>query len=751
MEPDTGARAELPELKGLNPRQLEAVEHGRGPLLIIAGAGTGKTRTLTCRIAKLIADGVPPSRILAVTFTNKAAAEMRARIEALVPGRGSFVWMHTFHSFGARLLRQHAAAAGLRRDFLIYDDGDQKKIIGDILASLGREDEKNKAGLYINIISRAKDDLIDAGSYAIHAQTSPAPGRALAAEIYTRYEAALNAAGALDFGDLLRKAVELLRNNDAIREYYQEMFQHVLVDEYQDTNHAQYVLTRIMSEKHKNLCVVGDPDQSIYSWRGADIRNILEFERDFPNAKVVALELNYRSTSKILAAADTLIKYNLRRKPKNLYTENPAGEDVSVMELPSETDEARWVAREIMRLVDEDGASLRDIAVFYRTNAQSRSFEDVLRRMQIPHRLIGATRFYDRAEISDALAYARLLVNPQDPVSLSRVVNVPARGISKQTVDKLKIFAAERGVSFYDALAQSVQPADLGLAGTGAAPSYANPLKLTAAALSAIKKFLELLETLHAEAQTASAAFIMQRALLLSGYWKSMEDACEKNPHDKDAQSRMANLQELMNAMKEYEERRQDSGEEPSLPGYLQEVSLITPTDEASGRNGVTLMTVHLAKGLEFPVVFVTGLEEGLFPIGSSDAPDDELEEERRLCYVAMTRARKRLFATHAATRRLFGKMYANLPSRFLFESKLMNQADAVRPGADNMEFVAPPNPKVVPAGRALDGQRVRHAVYGTGRILSQSGSGENVKITVLFDQGGRQTFMLRYAPLEIL
>jgi len=751
MEPDTGARAELPELKGLNPRQLEAVEHGRGPLLIIAGAGTGKTRTLTCRIAKLIADGVPPSRILAVTFTNKAAAEMRARIEALVPGRGSFVWMHTFHSFGARLLRQHAAAAGLRRDFLIYDDGDQKKIIGDILASLGREDERNKAGLYINIISRAKDDLIDAGSYAIHAQTSPAPGRALAAEIYTRYEAALNAAGALDFGDLLRKAVELLRNNDAIREYYQEMFQHVLVDEYQDTNHAQYVLTRIMSEKHKNLCVVGDPDQSIYSWRGADIRNILEFERDFPNAKVVALELNYRSTSKILAAADTLIKYNLRRKPKNLYTENPAGEDVSVMELPSETDEARWVAREIMRLVDEDGASLKDIAVFYRTNAQSRSFEDVLRRMQIPHRLIGATRFYDRAEISDALAYARLLVNPQDPVSLSRVVNVPARGISKQTVDKLKIFAAERGVSFYDALAQSVQPADLGLAGTGAAPSYANPLKLTAAALAAIKKFLELLETLHAEAQTASAAFIMQRALLLSGYWKSMEDACEKNPHDKDAQSRMANLQELMNAMKEYEERRQDSGEEPSLPGYLQEVSLITPTDEASGRNGVTLMTVHLAKGLEFPVVFVTGLEEGLFPIGSSDAPDDELEEERRLCYVAMTRARKRLFATHAATRRLFGKMYANLPSRFLFESKLMNQADAVRPGADNMEFVAPPNPKVVPAGRALDGQRVRHAVYGTGRILSQSGSGENVKITVLFDQGGRQTFMLRYAPLEIL
>ncbi|MFA5160897.1 MAG: UvrD-helicase domain-containing protein [Elusimicrobiales bacterium] len=720
-------------LSGLNARQREAVVHAGGPLLIVAGAGTGKTRTLTCRIARLIAGGVSPSRILAVTFTNKAAAEMRQRVDALVPGRGWQVWTHTFHSFGARLLRRHAAVLGLKPDFVIYDDNDQRKIIQSALSALGREDEKNKYGLYLNIISRAKDDLMDAQSYSIHAQTSPAPGRQVAADVYLRYQAALNAAGALDFGDLLMKPAELLKTRDDVREYYQEHFLHVLVDEYQDTNRAQYMLAKLLSAKHRNICAVGDPDQSIYSWRGADIRNILEFERDFPDAKTVALELNYRSTAKILAAADTLIKYNLRRKEKNLYTENPQGEDVRVQELPSESDEARWVASQIGRLVEEDGASLSETAVFYRTNAQSRSFEEAFRRAQIPYRLVGATKFYDRAEIKDAVAYARLAVSPRDPVSLARVLNVPARGISKQSQERLEKYAAEKGVALCEAM-----------------EAAAFIEGITPAARRAMGEFSNLLDSLHREAQTSPPAHMLQRALLLSGYWKSLEAAVEKNPHDDEAKGRLANLQELLNGAREYEERCARAQAEASLSGWLEEVALISPSDEASG-SGVTLMTVHLAKGLEFPFVFVTGLEEGLFPIGSGDAGEDELEEERRLCYVAMTRARKRLFATHAATRRLFGKVYANLPSRFLFESKLMAQTEVFRPGADNVEFAPPPAPKIVPAARALGGQRVRHAVYGTGKIIAQSGSGEGVKITVVFDQGGRQTFMLRYAPLEIL
>lgn len=742
-QPSHGSKPDI--LASLNPRQREAAEAGSGPVLIIAGAGTGKTKTLTTRIARLILNGVPPGRILAVTFTNKAAAEMRQRIEALLPGQGNRVWMHTFHSFGSRLLRQHASAVGLKNDFLIYDDDDQKKTISKILEGLNRSDEKGKAAMYVNLISRAKDDLLDWESYHIHAQASQNPLRLDAAEIYRLYQAELNRAGALDFGDLLLKTATLLRTNDALREYYQEYFLHVLVDEYQDTNRTQYIMTKTLSAKHRNLCVVGDPDQSIYSWRGADIRNILDFETDFPDARVIALEQNYRSTANILSAADNVIRNNKQRKPKTLYTARSHGDPVSVLELPSDIDEAKGVAREVGRLVDE-GHSLREIAVFYRTNAQSRLFEGAFAGYRIPYRIFGSIRFFDRKEVRDALAFARVLVNPADTVSLARILNVPARGISKATQDKLEAYAREKGLSLHEALL-----------------SQAFVDGLTAAARKSVDAFCRMFDELRREAPATEPALMMEKVLIVSGYWKMLEEELEKNPHDGEVKDRVGNLRELLNSVKEYQEHAARNNAEPSLSGYLQEVALTTSADAASEDTpAVTLMTVHLAKGLEFPVVFLTGLEDGLFPVGGGNAPEEELEEERRLCYVGMTRAKDKLYLTHAATRRVYGKLEANLPSRFLFESKLMSAANyytGFKPyggkqeerGDEHVDFVAPDTPKIIPATRSLSGRKVRHAVYGTGKVVSQTGSGEQTKITIVFDQGARQTFMLSAAPIELL
>ncbi len=716
-----------PSFGDLNPMQKEAVDYAGGPLLIVAGAGTGKTKTLTSRIAKLISSGVPASRILALTFTNKAAAEMRQRIEAIVPGHGHSVWMHTFHAFGVKILRRHAALSGLKPDFLIYDEDDQKKMVQMALAEMGRETEKNKAGLFINIISRAKDDLLDAQSYAIHAQTAGDEHRIFASRVYLRYQAMLAQAGAVDFGDLLLKTVELLRGKTDLKEYYQEYFRHVLVDEYQDTNHSQYVLTKTLAAKHRNVCVVGDPDQSIYAWRGADIRNILEFERDFGDAKVITLEQNYRSTANILNAADNVIKRNNNRKPKNLWTVKQRGEPVKVQEMPTEMDEARWTARVMQELVREEGRSFKDIAVFYRTNAQSRLFEEMMRRYQIPYRLIGNVRFYDRKEIKDALAYARLLVNFSDTVSLHRVLNVPGRGIGKTGQEKIMQYAAEKGVSFQDAL---FQERDI--------PG------LTPACRRGIKEFLSVLDNLRQQIPSITASEAVERMLMQTGYWKSIEQETEKDP---EAGARLGNLQELVNALKEFEERCARDGSAPGLTGYLEEIALVSGVDSYdSEQSAVTLMTVHLAKGLEFPVVFLTGLEEGLFPIGAGNTVEEEMEEERRLCYVGMTRAKEQLVMTYAATRKIFGKVYSNLASRFILESKVVAET-APRPGEESFQVVPPPS---YSRERGMSkGQKVRHSSYGTGRIISRSGSGESAKVTIVFDRGGMQTFMLRYAPLE--
>ena len=831
-------------LKSLNPQQLEAVNYDAGPCLIVAGAGTGKTKTLTTKIAKLIHDGYSPYRILAVTFTNKAAQEMRERVEALVPGQSRNVWIHTFHSFGVRLLRQNAEKLGLTRDFAIYDESEQKRLVTLLLEQMGVKEPKKEAGQIVSMISRAKDDCVSPEGLMTNATASGLDYRIRAAEIYKRYEQELHKAGALDFGDLLVKTLQLLKEHEDVRDYYQQFFQYILVDEYQDTNHTQYLITRLLAEKHRKLCVVGDPDQSIYSWRGANIRNILEFEKDFKDAKTITLEQNYRSTKVILDASNKLISKNAKRKEKNLFTDKQRGDDIEVREAPTEGMEAVWVAQNIKALVEESGYSLNDIAVFYRTNAQSRNFEETFRRYQIPYRLVGTVSFYNRKEIKDMLCYARLLINPDDNMSLLRVINTPARGLGKTAQERLLAYAQANGLSVYGALkaAQSVP-------------------ELTPMARRACMEFVRLVEGWRADMFVSSPTDVMHKILTTSGYEAAVKKDLAEGK-DPEAESRLQNLDELINAVKEYEERK----EEPSLSDFLQEVSLMTGTDDSQAAEGgaVTLMTVHLAKGLEFNAVFVTGLEEGLFPINRDDS--DEMEEERRLCYVAMTRAREKLFMTYAQRRRTYGKMYENVPSRFLFECGLLDEEDRERleqsqPRYDNFKtkyglygqgggfygggrnksgyhgstgrsadsyngfegfvsrsrfqkqydeqgyeienddldytsssvkgssglgalygarsqasggprpgfsasdsrrhfpgsYHAAPKQEAGTSTTAGNGKtvavggKVKHGAFGLGTVTAVAGSGDSCKITVQFSNGVQRTFMLSFAPLEIL
>ena len=578
----------------------------------------------------------------------------------------------------------------------------------------------------------------------------------------------------MDFGDLLMKVVELFKTNPDVLAYYQDFFKYVLVDEYQDTNHTQYTLTKALAAKHRNLCVVGDPDQSIYSWRGANIRNIMEFERDFKDAKVITLERNYRSTQIILDASNKLIRKNKNRREKTLYSNVLSGEPITVRELASEGEEARWVCNQIQTMVEEDGINLNDVAVFYRTNAQSRNFEDTFRRYQMPYKLIGAVKFYDRKEIKDVLSYAKLLVNPNDTVSLLRVINTPKRGFGQSAQDSLTAYAAQKDISLYKALKEQ---------------EFIDTLKPVAR--RAAREFMDLFESLYLEMTLSTPSELFSKLIERSGYEQALRAEIEKDP---DAENRLRNIGELAGAVKDYEERCVKEETEPSLSGYLQEVSLISGAEEVSGSlNGaVTLMTVHLAKGLEFPAVFVTGLEEGLFPLNGKD--DDDMEEERRLCYVAMTRAKKYLYMTYASTRRLFGKTYQNLASRFLFDSELLEPASYTGPmerteinpreryhsggynrwtlnnsvsydNSDNYQetfkkfapaFAKPeparqeaPSPKT--EGGIGVGSLVKHGVFGQGKVTAISGSGDNAKITVVFGNGTKRVFILKYAPLERL
>lgn len=719
------------DLSDLNDPQKEAVTHCEGPLLILAGAGSGKTRVITYRIAYLLECGVKPWNILAVTFTNKAASEMRERFLRLTHGKGSEVLISTFHSFSARFLRMEAPHFGLDRNFTIYDQDDQKKVIKESLRELALDDKKFNCGILASQISREKDRLMDAESFAISATASRNPQKELLSTIYSLYQKKLDKAQALDFGDLIMKTVELLQHQPLLKEKVQERFHHVLVDEYQDTNRAQYMLTKILAAKHKNISVVGDDDQAIYSWRGADVRNILDFEKDYPDVKVVKLEENYRSSQPILTAAWNLVQNNKMRKEKKLWTNRQSVTPVVVQHLEDELEEADWIVRKVMEIRDQTHANLSDFAFFYRTNAQSRVLEDALRKYQIPYVLIGNVRFYERAEVKDLLAYLKIVVNPHNNLSLKRIINFPPRGIGETTFRMIEKYAESKNLSLFESLAED----DL---------AKILPLRTR----TNIHLFRKMLDEWILQREKLTVFELLKKVL---DQIKILELLKEEAKNSIESASQLDNLQELMNATEEFEEGSSDK----SVRAYLEQVSLMTDIDSRDEKkDGVTLMTVHIAKGLEFPTVFLTGLEEGLFPLGEAQFSQEELEEERRLAYVGMTRAKDFLFLTCAATRRLFGQTRWNQPSRFIQESNSSTEdlPKVIEIGSGKKREVTGTAKSVEYHGDSpfLEvGQRVSHPQFGNGRVVEKSGEGDGLKVVVMFSSGQWKKLLVKYAHLR--
>ena len=656
------------DLDTLNGPQREAVLCTEGPLLVLAGAGSGKTRVLTHRIANLVEDlNVAPWQIMAITFTNKAAAEMRERLQSLIGGGARGMWVSTFHSMCVRILRTDCERVGFAKGFTIYDDSDSKRLVEQIMDELNIDKKRYPIPALRNRISQAKNDLQVAEVFA--EKTSDQVGQ-VAARVYTRLQERLRQLNAFDFDDLLLYTWLLLKNHPDVLAAYQNRFRYLMVDEYQDTNHAQYVLTQLLAAAHKNIMVVGDDDQSIYSWRGADLRNILDFEKDYPEARVVKLEENYRSMGNILAAANAVIANNLTRKPKKLFTSKPAGDKISVYSATDERDEGRWIASEIEHQHGE-GMSYNQIAVFYRTNAQSRMLEDMLMRAGVPYRLIGGTRFFDRAEIRDVMAYLNLVVNPANDVAAHRVINVPKRGIGKTTVEHIDYVARETGITF-------LQAAELCIADD----------QIRSATRKAIAEFVALIH--EAQGYAGDLRKVVEAIVDKAGLIRVLEAE-----NSDDAAGRIENIQELFGVVDEYAQTHDDADalfepptaedapeadDEPpvrtfqanSLPDFVEWVTLRTDMDTvAEDGEAITMMTIHAAKGLEFDCVFVAGMEESLFPHGNSSQDSQGLEEERRLAYVAITRARKKLYLTNAFTRQIFGQSSANPPSRFIGEIPL--------------------------------------------------------------------------------
>ena len=647
------------DLDTLNGPQREAVLCTEGPLLVLAGAGSGKTRVLTHRIAHLVEDlNVAPWQIMAITFTNKAAAEMRERLQSLIGGGARGMWVSTFHSMCVRILRTDCERVGFAKGFTIYDDSDSKRLVEQIMDELNIDKKRYPIPALRNRISQAKNDLQVAEVFA--EKTSDQVGQ-VAARVYTRLQERLRQLNAFDFDDLLLYTWLLLKNHPDVLAAYQNRFRYLMVDEYQDTNHAQYVLTQLLAAAHKNIMVVGDDDQSIYSWRGADLRNILDFEKDYPEARVVKLEENYRSMGNILAAANAVIANNLTRKPKKLFTSKPAGDIISVYSATDERDEGRWIASEIEHQHGE-GMSYNQIAVFYRTNAQSRMLEDMLMRAGVPYRLIGGTRFFDRAEIRDVMAYLNLVVNPANDVAAHRVINVPKRGIGKTTVEHIDYVARETGITF-------LQAAELCIADD----------QIRSATRKAIAEFVALIH--EAQGYAGDLRKVVEAIVDKAGLIRTLEAE-----NSDDAAGRIENIQELFGVVDEYAQTHDDADDAPeaddeppvrtfqanSLPDFVEWVTLRTDMDTvAEDGEAITMMTIHAAKGLEFDCVFVAGMEESLFPHGNSSQDSQGLEEERRLAYVAITRARKRLYLTNAFTRQIFGQSSANPPSRFIGEIPL--------------------------------------------------------------------------------
>ena len=720
--------ARSPLLEHLNPVQSEAVLHTEGPVLIVAGAGSGKTRALTHRIAYLIREhGVNPYSVLAITFTNKAAREMALRVEELLGERiAKGMWILTFHSACVRILRREHKHLGLPSSFTIYDEGDTERLISNVLRDLNLDVKRFPPRAMSAAIGKAKDHVLSAAEFTAGAGNFY---EETIAKVYSAYEERKRAAGALDFDDLIGETVRLFREHPEVLEHYQERFRYVLIDEYQDTNRAQYELVNLLAAKYRNVCVVGDADQGVYSWRGATIQNLLDFERDYPDAAVFLMEQNYRSTSNILAVANALIEHNVQRKPKSLWTETEGGELAVRFRADDEHEEALFVAEETHRLVDEEGFRYTDIAVFYRTNAQSRVLEDVFMRAGTPYRVVGGVRFYQRKEVKDVLAYLRLLVNPQDVVAARRVINTPKRGIGDATVAALEGFAAVEGVPFLEAARRVDEVASL-----------------AARAKGAVAGFVEIMDVLQAAFDSgAGPQRMVEAAATESGYLIELE-----TERTVEAEGRIENLRELGGVAAEFEQRDPNG----SLSDLLEQVSLVGEQDEYDEEAGsVTLMTLHNAKGLEFPVVFIIGLEDGVFPHYRSMGDQSELEEERRLLYVGVTRARQRLYLTHAWSRSLFGASSYNPPSRFLGEipSELVRalEEDVAETGGGS----------VSPIRAAVDGRRepieisagdtVLHDRWGEGVVLTVSGRGSDAEATVRFEEVGEKHLLLAYAPLK--
>jgi DNA helicase-2/ATP-dependent DNA helicase PcrA len=757
-------------LEQLNPPQRRAVEQTEGPLLVLAGAGSGKTRVIAARIAHLIAaKGVLPAQILAVTFTNKAAGEMRERVSRLLGVRSLGIWVSTFHSACVRILRQHADRLGYERSFQIYDTADQLAVIKEGVRELQLDPDRYKPSALLGRISWAKNHLMTPAEFE---RTAASFGlERAAARLYPWYQDRLRQNQAIDFDDLLQLTVRLFEEHPAVLDAYQERFRYLLIDEFQDTNPVQYRWVRLLSGRHKNLCVVGDDDQSIYRFRGADVGNILRFEQDFPSAEVILLEQNYRSTQTILNAAMAVVSGNPSRKPKQLWTDNRGGPLITRCRAADDETEADYVARTIDTLHRMEGFRYGDCCVLYRTNAQSRSLEEGLRRRGMPYQILGGVRFYERKEIKDILAYLRVIANPQDRVSLLRILNVPTRGIGATTIERIERAATAWGVSLSEAIGRLLDaPAVAEAAGVTLASAPRKALAELWAILRDLWRRHQQLAPGAASSDTSGSAEsgltgLLEALLRRTGYQEWLKQ--EFGPA---AESRIENIQELFSAIEEFEERatEESEGEETtarSLAAFLDGVALVSDVDEWREEGAVLLMTLHSAKGLEFPAVFLAGMEEGLFPHARSLAEPVEMEEERRLCYVGMTRAKQRLYLIHTEMRRLYGSVQWNAPSRFLdevpaelFESVFEGVAPfgAVTATVDDGEHdwtapeTAPVDADMAPEVEALGaGTRVRHPLWGMGTIKLSEGWGERQKVVVHFATVGTKKLLVRQARLE--
>jgi len=755
-------------LSSLNPEQQQAVQHTDGPLLILAGAGSGKTRVIAHRIAYLVSEqGAHPDAILAVTFTNKAAAEMRERVEALLDVDCRAMWISTFHALCARLLRREAPHIGLSREFTIYDSADQQAVVKQLIKEYGLDDATYQARMVLGRISHAKNRMEGPETF----ETTWNPRDREIGRLFAGYQKALAEASALDFDDLLLRTVELFDRVPPLRERYARRFRYVMVDEYQDTNRPQYLLVKQLAGLHRNLCVVGDPDQSIYKWRGADLRNIMDFEADFPEAVVVRLERNYRSTQVILDAASAVIANNRNRKEKVLWTDQKGGAKITCFRGSDELEEAEFISRVARQSIHDDARAV--MAVLYRTNAQSRSVEDALRSAGIPYMVLGGVGFYERKEIKDALGYLKLILNPHDDIAFRRVINTPPRGIGKGVMDALEQVDARQVSDDLPPLLAGLQPEVASNSLWSKLVTAIDQRLLSSRQLASLAAFRDLVTALADIARRETLSVALGKALDQSGYLRDLrEDRSEES------QGRIENLMELVSAAKEYEMREL----EPSLAGFVDRLSLLSDVDkEQGGRDArVLMMTIHSAKGLEFPVVVLAGLEEGLFPHSRSREDDAELEEERRLCYVGITRARKRLVLTSAARRRVFGEYQTTEPSRFIDEippdlieqeySSYSTGYRAPRPAA--WEYRANPYGRQAPrrpdrareepppfmyededqsrAGGLRPGLRVKHGQFGYGTVVSVEELEDDQKLVVRFSSVGQKTLRAKFAKLEI-